>query len=128
LIKASELEGVNMKKYCLWIGIIGLFGLFNEANAAWSSTGFTAVDIRMDNGVTYFYPNYNGSLSYPLNGNCMYSRLELRDTGDRFNSAENGKRMMALILSARLVGKLVSLGYDDTDGPGCRIAQVIVQW
>lgn len=95
---------------------------------AWVSTGFTAVNIRMDNGVTYFYPDNNGSLSYPLGGNCMYNRLELRDTGDRFNSVENGKRIMALILSARMSGKLVSLGYDDTDGPACRVAQVIVQW
>jgi hypothetical protein len=88
------------------------------AHSAWSTTGFTEVNIRMDNGVTYFYPAMpNGSLSFPLSGNCQYSRLELRDTGDRFNSVENGKRMMSLILGARLAGKRVDLGYDDADGP-----------
>lgn len=102
-----------------------------SAQAAWVSTPFTAVNIRMDNGVTYFYPPNpaeNGSLNYPLGGNCLNSRLELRDTGDRFNSVENARRIMALILSARMAGKRVMLGYDDADGPACRIAQVIVEW
>lgn len=120
-----------MEKYSR-IGLFGFMVLVTmPAQAAWVSTPFTEVNIRMDNGVTYFYPSNpaaNGSLNYPLGGNCLNSRLELRDTGDRFNSIENARRIMALILSARMAAKRVMLGYDDTDGPACRIAQVIVEW
>jgi hypothetical protein len=99
------------------------------AHAAWAATGYVKFDIRMDNGMTYFYPALpNGSLSYNLGGNCQYSRLELRDSGDRFNSAENGKRMMAMLLAAKSQGLRVSFGYDDADGPTCRLAQLNVEW
>lgn len=97
----------------------------DEAQAAWASTEFFDVDIYMDNGKTYFR-SAEGSLV--LGGNCLHNRLELRETGDRFEAVENGRRIMALILAAKLAGKRVSLGYDDTDGPTCRVAQVRVEW
>jgi len=99
------------------------------ANAAWAATGFVKFDIRMDNGMTYLYPALpNGSLTYPLDGTCQYHRLEIRDSGDRFNSVENGKRMTALLLAAKTQGLRVNFGYDDQDGPTCRIAQLNVEW
>jgi hypothetical protein len=93
-----------------------------SAFAAYLTTGFVQdIDIYMDNGVTYFG-------GFTTTGSCLYNRLELRDTGDYSSSVENGRRMYALILSARLAGKAVRLGYNDTDGPACRIAEVWVQW
>lgn len=95
----------------------------SPAFAGYSSTGFVQdLEIFMDNGVTYFIG------SFATGGNCLYNRLELRDTGDYTGSAENGRRMYALILSARLSGKAIRLGYNDTDGPNCRLAEVWVQW
>ena len=92
------------------------------AHAAYVSTGFlTDLQISMDNGVTYFS-------GFTTSGNCQYDRLELRDTGDYANSVENGRRMYALILAARMTGKAIRLGYNDTDGPSCRIAEVWIQW
>ena len=92
------------------------------AFAAYSSTGYLQdLDIYMDNGVTYFS-------GFTTSGNCQFNRLELRDTGDYYTSVENGRRMYALILSARLAGKAVKLGYNDTDGPACRISSVVIQW
>lgn len=73
-------------------------------------------------------PLSNGSFSYTLGGNCKYSRRELRESVDRFNSVENGKRMMALLLTAQTMERRVSFGYDDQDGLGCRLAQLSVQW
>lgn len=93
-----------------------------HAQSAYLSTPYVDLDIRMDNGKTYFYGPFT------VSSNCQYNRLELGDAGDRFNSIENARKMMALILSARMSGLKVSLGYDDTDGPGCRIAEVYVQW
>src|SRR5690242_15451972 len=107
----------------LWISVA------QSAHAGWASTGFVRFDIRMDNGMTYLYPKLaNGSLGWPLGGNCQYSRLELRESGDRFNAPENGKRMYAMLLTAKAQGLRVDLGYDDADGPTCRLAQVFVEW
>ena len=92
------------------------------ALAAYVTTGFVQdPQIFMDNGVTFVS-------GFTTSGNCLYDRLELRDTGDYFNSAENARRMYALILSARMAGKAVKSGYNDTDGPGCRVAEVWIQW
>lgn len=95
--------------------------------AAWAgnyqSTGFTTLYISADNGVTYFYPT-----GYTTLGTCQYNRLELRETGDYYGDVENGRRMYAMILVAQLTGKLIELGYNDGDGPACRVASVQVQW
>lgn len=89
----------------------------------YQSTGFTTLNIVADNGVTYFYPA-NGTIVSP----CLYNRLELRETGDYYGNVENGRRMYAMILVAQMSGKLIELGYNDGDGPACRIASVHVQW
>lgn len=92
------------------------------ASAAYVSTPWiTDLDIHMDNGVTYFS-------GFTTGGNCQYNRLEVRDTGDYSNSVENGRRMYALILSARMTGFPIRLGYNDTDGPNCRVAEVWIDW
>jgi hypothetical protein len=92
------------------------------AKAAYVTTGWLYdLQIDMDNGVTYFR-------GFTTSGNCQHNRLELRDSGDYFSSVENGRRMYAAILAARLAGKAISLGYNDTDGPDCRIAEVWVDW
>lgn len=106
-----------------------LLGFTSVAQAAWVSTGFVDFDIRMDNGVTFFYPALpNGSQSWPLGGNCLYSRLEINNAGDKFGSVDNAKRMMALLLTAKTSGLKANFGYDDAEGPSCRLAQVFVQW
>ena len=107
------------------IAAIGALLIASAAQAAWVSTGYTDFDIRMDNGRTYFY---GVPMAFSLSGNCLYNRLELNDTGDRFSSVENAKRMMSLILSAKMSGRKVFFGYDDADGPTCRVAQIYVQW
>lgn len=89
----------------------------------YQSTGFTTLNITADNGVTYFYP-----AGVTIVGTCQYNRLELRETGDYYGNVENGRRMYAMILAAQLTGKLIELGYNDGDGPACRIASVQVQW
>jgi hypothetical protein len=91
--------------------------------AGYQSTPFTTVNIIADNGVTYFYP-----AGYTTLNGCLYNRLELRETGDYYGNVENGRRIYAMILAAQLSGKLISLGYNDTDGPGCRISGAQVQW
>jgi hypothetical protein len=113
----------------LFVSILIAIVVSPNAEAAWASTGFVRFDVRMDNGMTYIYPKLpNGSLGWALGGNCQYSRLELRESGDRFNAPENGKRMYALLLTAKAQGLRVDLGYDDTDGPTCRLAQLFVEW
>jgi hypothetical protein len=90
--------------------------------AAWQSSGpIPSLSIYSDNGVTHFS-------GFTTTGNCAYNRLELRETGDYFGNVENGRRIFALVLAAQLEGRLVSLGYNDTDGPGCRVSSVTVQW
>lgn len=96
------------------------------SQAAYASTGYVRFDIRMDNGVTYLYPVLPNNAT--LGPNCTYNRLELRETGDRFNAVENGKRMYALLLTAKAQGLRVNFGYDDADGPACRVAQLYVEW
>jgi hypothetical protein len=36
--------------------------------------------------------------------------------------------MYALILFARAQDKRIRLGYNDTDGPECRVAEVWIEW
>jgi hypothetical protein len=90
------------------------------AFASFVDTGWTSeLQIYMDNGRTYFsFPGFTPS------GGCQNNRLELRDTGDLFNSVENARRMYALILFARTAGKRIKLGYDNSDGTQCRVAEV----
>ncbi len=103
--------------------LVSAFGVQESAHATYVNTGFlTSLEITMDNGKTYFAGGFTTT------GNCLYDRLELRDTGDLSSSAVNGQRMYALILAARSAGRPIKLGYENTDGPGCRIAQVWVQW
>ena len=88
-----------------WMGVACL-AQSGTAWSAWRTTEFTDVNIRMDNGETYFYPvTESGSLSYPLQGNCLYSRLSLSDAGDYFGKPGNASRIMALILTAKSTGK-----------------------
>jgi hypothetical protein len=90
--------------------------------AAWQNTGWVDnVDIHVGNGVTYVS-------GFTTVGNCQYNRLELRENGDYWGKTENGKRIYALILAARMAGKKIALGYSDTDGPACRIEGVNIQW
>jgi len=114
-----------------WIlaSALAIAALSSTAHAAWAATGFVKFDIRMDNGVTYLYPALpNGSLSYPLGGNCQWNRLVIDNAGDNWGSVENGKRMYAMLLTARAQGLRVDFGYDDTSGPHCRLAQLFVEW
>jgi hypothetical protein len=106
-----------------WLALVAMLAS-PTAFAAYTSTGFTsALEIYMDNGLTFFtFPGLT------LSGNCLYNRLELRDAGDYFGSAENARRMYALIISARMADKPIRLGYNDSDGPGCRVAEVWIQW
>jgi len=92
----------------------------------WSSTGWVQFDIRMDNGETYIYPVLpNGAT---LGGNCLYGRLRLAETGDRFNAVENGRRMAALLITAKTMKLRANLGYDSDDGSNCRLAQLTIEW
>ena len=112
-----------------WTLALALAAFSSNASAAWVATGFVKFDIRFDNGVLYIYPKQpNGSLSWPLGGNCQWSRLQIDNGGDHFNSAENGKRMYGMLLAARSQGLRVDLGYDDASGPACRLAQLYVEW
>jgi len=52
----------------------------------------------------------------------------MRDSGDYSGSVENSKRMFAFILAAKAQVRKIRLGYNDADGPACRLAQVGVQW
>jgi|SRR5882724_4087183 len=101
-------------------------GLWFISSGAWA-TGYlatpylTSIDIWADNGVTYF-------AGFTTSTNCAYSRLELRETGDYYGNVENGRRIYATILAAKITGLAFSLGYNDGDGPACRVASVHVQW
>ena len=105
-----------------WATIAGLFTC-TGADAAYVRTAYlTNLSVYSDNGKTYFEGGFT------TQGNCLYNRLDLRETGDFYNNLENSKRMYALILAARFAGKAISLGYLDTDGPECRLAEVFIQW
>jgi hypothetical protein len=98
------------------------FSLNTSVLAAYVQTSWIPdLQISMDNGVTYFR-------GFTTGGNCQNDRLELRESGDYFGNVENGRRMYAAILAARLAGKAIRLGYNDTDGPDCRVAEVWVDW
>lgn len=81
----------------------------------------------MDNGRTYFYP-FNADGSYMDLTPCGYSRIELNDSRDAFSSVENAKRIMAMALTAKSMGLRVVLGYDTAQAPGCRVAEIQVEW
>lgn len=106
-----------------WIAVLVLALTCSSAQAAYQLTAFTTMNIVSDNGVTYFYP-----AGATIVGTRLYNRLELRETADYYNNVENGRRMFAIILTAQLSGKLITIGYDDQDGPACRLAEVEVQW
>jgi hypothetical protein len=100
----------------------GLCALSPCALGTYQQTGYLSpINILMDNGVTYF-------AGFTTTGNCANNRLMLSETGDYFGAVENGRRMYALIVAAQLAGKAISLGYNDTDGPNCRLAEVYIQW
>lgn len=95
------------------------------ACAGFQNTGPVAsntLDITMDNGVTYFYGGFTTV------GSCLYNRLELRETGDYYNRPQNAQRMFALILTAKLQAKSITLTYNDADGPACRVTSVSIGW
>lgn len=103
--------------------IVFLLSLSSPTWATYQQTGFATISMWADNGVTYFTAS-----GATIGGNCLYNRLELRETGDYYGNPENGRRIYAMILAAQLEGKLINLGYSDTDGPACRIVNVQVQW
>jgi hypothetical protein len=117
---------MKSKSIASFIGGLMLLAVCQAAHATYLSTGWVRFDIRMDNGVTYLYPTMPNGVTF--SPNCAYGRLELRETGDRFNAPENGKRMYALALTAKAQGLRVNFGYDDADGPSCRLAQLSVEW
>lgn len=111
-----------MKKFISIILLSASFLLSSSANAAWLNTGYlTTIAIHMDNGKTYF-------TGFTPSGTCQNNRLELRETGGYYSNVENAKRMYALVLAAKMAGKPIRLGYNDADGPACRLSQVHIQW
>ena len=96
------------------------------SQAGWANTGFVKFDIKLDNGRTYFIPVLAPGNN--LGPTCAYGRLELRDTGDYFNSVENARRMMATLLTAKSQGLRVNFGFEDQDGPACRVSGIQVEW
>ena len=100
----------------------GLWFISSGAWANYQATDYlTTIDVYSDNGVTYF----SGFTTVPT---CSNNRLELRETGDYFGNVENGRRIYAAILAAKISGRPFSLGYNDSDGPYCRVSSVHVQW
>jgi hypothetical protein len=100
---------------------LGLIAPVPAAQAARVDTGWVKFDMRMDNGTTYVYPRLaNGSWSYVLAGNCQFNGLVLTDAED--------KHLYDLLLTAQEQGLRVNLGYDDTDGPVCRVAHLHIEW
>ena len=101
---------------------LGLFGLAPAAPAAWVDTGWVKFDLRSEDGNTYVYPRHaDGSLSYVLAGNCQFNGLVLTGADDRFS-------LHGMLMTAREQGLRVSLRYDDTGGPVCRLAQLHIEW
>lgn len=99
---------------------LGLIGLASAAQAAPADTGWVKFDLRRDQGNTYVYPRHsNGSWSHVFSGNCQFNGLLLD---------ENGKHLYDMLLTAKDQGLRVSLGYDDTDGPVCRVAEIQIEW
>ena len=93
------------------------------ASATWLTSGWVDANnliVHMDNGKTYF-------TGFSTQGTCQYNRLELRETGGYYGNLENSKRMFSLILASKAQGKRIKLGYEDGDGPECRLAQVYVE-
>ena len=110
------------KRVKLAVSAITMLVFSAGAQATYQTTGYLSpINIHIDNGVTYFG-------GFTTSGNCAYNRLMLNDGGDYYGSIENGRRMYALIVAAQLSGKAINLGYNDTDGPNCRLAEVWVQW
>jgi len=111
------------------LGIFLLFMFSQHSLAGWGSTGWVESDevvIHMDTGKTFF--TITAEVTTLNSAICEHSRLELRDTGDYYNSTENAARMFSLILTAKTLGKRIKLGYNDGDGPQCRVAQAQVDW
>lgn len=116
-----------MKKLVLFLALSLSTLATQPALAAYQFTGWVRFDIQMDNGRTYFYPmNADGS-NMELSP-CLYSRIELNDTGDSFGSLENGRRMMAMALAAKSMGLRVRFGFDTAQAPACRVAELQVEW
>jgi hypothetical protein len=84
----------------------------HTAQAAWVDSGgyFSNYDVKMDNGVTYFY---HPAIAAP----CLYGRLEIRP--DAPYSADYAKKLTALLFAANISGKRVSYVYDNATAPSC---------
>jgi hypothetical protein len=84
----------------------------HAASAAWvDSSGYVGnYDVKMDNGVIYFY---HAGVAAP----CSYGRLEIR--ADAPYSADYAKKLTALLFVAHISGKRVSYVYDNATGPSC---------
>ena|SRR5688572_24847541 len=97
---------------------LGMMGLVPAAQPAPVDTGWVTFEMRTDQGNTYVYPRHaDGSLSYAFSGNCQFNALVLADTS--FHD---------MLLTAKEQKLRVSLGYDDTEGPLCRLAYVKLEW
>jgi hypothetical protein len=100
---------------------IGLIAPIPAAQAARADTGWVKFDMRRDKGTTYVYPRLsNGSWSHVFAGNCQFNGLVLTDA--------EGKHLYDMLLTAQEQGLRVNLGYDDTDGPVCRLAHLHIEW
>jgi hypothetical protein len=116
-----------MKKASVAVAVLAPMLFSHAAHAAYQLTGWVGFDVRMDNGRTYFYPlNADGS-AMSLSP-CLYSRVELNDSGDSFGSAENGRRIMSMALTAKALGLRAIIGYDTSQAPACRVAEFQVEW
>ncbi len=94
-----------------------------DSNADWKNTGYLNAEeilIHIDNGKTYFR-------NLPIGPACEHGRLELREEGGYYSNPENAKRMFSLILFAKAQGHRIRLGYNDSDGPACRLSQVYIE-
>src|SRR5262245_14081784 len=99
---------------------LALTGVVPAAQAARVDTGWVKFHLRTDQGNTYVYPRQSdGTLSYVLGGNCQFNGLLLTGTGDP---------LYGMLQTAKEQGLRVSLEYDDTGGPVCRVAHIYIEW
>jgi len=99
---------------------LALIGLVPAAQAAQVETGWVKFQIRTDRGNTYVYPmQSDGSLSYVFAGNCQFNGLVVSGSDDLLHGS---------LLTAKEQALRISLVYDDSDGPVCRLAYMYIEW
>jgi hypothetical protein len=89
------------------------------AHAARVETGWVEFELRMDQGRTYVYPRVSSNApSRIFAGNCQFNALVLAGNAE----------LHAMLLTAQEQRLRVSLGYDDRDGPLCRLSHLYIEW